>query len=511
MNKIYYNNFDIFSGICYTPFVSYVLESDGHIQAKETITLDGEIFSDCISGSSGIFLKQKNLINNFSKNFSNFKILENSQTIYSCDYAVIKSIDFDESNYAYVVPFSIEIDCYEKDFFSGYYGVYGMENTFELEESQDQIVAIAHNVSAKGFNNHNSAIYNATNWVNTHSGLKNMPQTAFIKMNNGNEPILTELTEEINRFDGSASIKEVYQFDQAILGSGILRYVTDIKLNRTEFNIVSLKGQINMGRYGNISQARNRFKNTDFYSIASHIYRKSTLLNDLSAIPLKHSIKEKLTENTLDFDIEFNNDNGPIVVLETSASIDKGNSVSKSQFTASIKTKLSSRSGIVSARYQEVLNYFKNNFNPIQEFIKNMPNVILDYDLANFRHEQDSVKFLEKRGIIEYSCTWSINSINKFLPCYFKSISIELESGPQINDYSFVQPICSDWVAFIKGYKWKYGKASGKITVYPGNESLALQWARNLLAGHGGIKNVEIETTSPGNINFEYKYDIHTI
>jgi hypothetical protein len=305
MNKIYYNNIDAFSGISYTPFVSYSLQSDGYISAKETINLDGEIVSDCISGISGIFAKQKKLIENFSKNYSNLEIKEGSQTIYSCDNTIVTSINFEESDYAYIVPFSIEIECYDKDFFSGQYGVYELENTFDIEEQEDQSVIISHNVSAKGFNNKNSAIYNAVNWVRNNSGIAGIPQMAFIKLDNGNSPILTEISEEIDRFNASCSIRESYVFDQAVTGLGLLRYTADIQTSNKDFNTVSLQGSIDMGRYGSVEQARNRYKQLDLYSIAAHLYRKATSLNDLSAILVNSNITEDLTKNSLNFELLF--------------------------------------------------------------------------------------------------------------------------------------------------------------------------------------------------------------
>jgi len=508
MNKIYYNNKDVFSGICYTPFISYSLESDGHISAKESITLHGEIFTDCISGSSGIFLKQKNLLNNFLKNYAKLSVLENSKEIYSCSNAIIKSIDFEESNYAYALPFSIEIDCYEKDFFSGAYGVYDIENVFDLKEQENQVVEISHKISAKGFNNENSAIYNALNWVHLNSGLASMPTSAFINMANGNTPILSQVAEKINRFEGTVSIEENYIFDQAMLGNGLVRYTADINVDKKNFNTISLRGQIFMGIYGNINAAKDRYKSIDWYSEAAHIYRKSTYLNDLSAIPVKYSVKEKIVENLLEFEIIYNNDNSPLIKVETSASFDNGLSVSKSVSTASIKSKITSRSGIITERYKNVLDYFKNNFNPVQEFIKNMPSSIINYDFGNFKLIDDSVKFSEKNGEIEYSCVWSVNKINKYLPCYIKSISMDLETGPEISDYNFVQVLCADYLAFVKGKKWRYNKVGGQMSVYPGYETSALDWAFSLL-GAGRLALHTSSKSTNGNINFEYKNDFY--
>lgn len=502
MNQIYYNN-NSFEGICYTPFVSYSLESDGYISAKELITLHGEILADCESGISGIFLKQKNLLNNYSKNYSKFEIKEDSKTIFSCDYAVVKSINFEESDYAYIVPFSIDLECYEKDFFSGNYGVYDLENSFDFQEQDDQSVIIEHTVSAKGFNNKNSAIYNAVNWVYSNSGLANIPQTALINLNNGNLPFLIEVTETIDRFNGSCSITEIYAFDQANIGSGLVRYSADIKTDKKEFNTISLKGSVEMGRYGSISAARNRYKQLNLYNIAAHIYRKSTGLNDLSAIILKYSINEDLIKNSLNFTVEFNNDNSSPIQVVSEASIERGNNLLNNKYIASIRSRITYRDGIKSQRFQEVKDYFDNKYNPVTEFQKNMS--FFNYDIGLFRHTEDNVVMNEKEAYIEYNCSWSVLNVNKFLPCYVKGGDLKLEVGPRLNDYNFVPVLCPNWAAFFKGYKWAYARVAGQLTVYPGNESSALSWARTLSSQAGGVETFFSESSSEGNVSFEYR------
>jgi hypothetical protein len=505
MNTIFYNNKDAFENISYTPFVSYQMESDGYISSKEIFVLNGEIIADCPSAASGIFAKQKMLINNFSKNYANFQIKEENNSLYSCDNAAIKSIDFEDSDYAFIVPFSIEIECYEKNFFSGQYGVYDMENIFDIQEGADQSASIAHTISAKGFNNNNSAIYNATNWVYANSGIDNMPQAQFVKLNNGNAPFLVSLQEEIDRFNGSCSIKEIYSFDQAELGNGLLKYRLEIKTDKLNFNTASLVGSIDMGRYGSMSTARQRYASLDFYSIAAHLYRKATDLNDLSAIVVDHSIDEDLTKNTLNFKITYNNDNSPLVKIETRAKLDIGNDLTNTRSVASINSRITSRNGIKTKRFQDALSYFSTSFNPLSEFQKNIHGI--NYNLAHMRHESDSVTVNEKNAFIEYNCTWTIMPINMNLPCYIKGGQLKMTLTPQINEYNFVPVLCSNWAAFFKGFKWSSKSLDGQLSVYSGNESAAILWARNL-AGGFGVQRVATESSSSGSVSFQYRYEL---
>lgn len=490
MNTIHYNNKDAFSGICYTPFVSYDIESDGNISAMEKIVLEGELLYDCLSGASGIFYKQKKLIDNFNKNYSRFEIKENTKTIFSCENAIIKSIEFDESDYAFTVPFSIELECYEKNFFSGQYGVNEIENNFLIEESDDQIVSIQHLIFAKGFNNNNSAIYNATNWVYQHSGLQNMPLASFINMSNGNAPILVEVSEEIDRFNGTCSIKETYSFDQAQIGNGILRYNVDIKNDPKNFNTVTVNGSIEMGRYGNISQAKERYKTLNFYDIAAHIYRKSTGLNDLSAFIVQESVNEDLTKNSLKFNIIYNNDNSPTIKVETVAAIEEGFDLTNNKRIATMSSKISSRIGIKSQRYQDVLNYFLTTFNPLQEFLKNMPGWLYSYpdpkpffSFGDFKLSQEKVSNNEKQGFIQYDCSWTINGFNRFIPCYIKKLEMNSSrSLPQI-DYSLQQSRCTTWTAWIRGRKFETNSMNGQASTFKGFEDKAANW----IIGFNGV------------------------
>lgn len=506
MNEIYYNNVNPFQGVCYTPFVSYSLESDGHILAKESITLHGEIFSDCASGISGIFAKQRKMLSCFSDNYMPLTIKENSKAIFTCDHAIIESIEFEESDYAYVVPFTIDIQCYQKDFFSGHCGVYEMENSFRFDEQKDQSVEIIHTVSAKGFNNQNPAIYNATSWVYQNSGLSNLPDPMLVNLSNGNVPFLVELEEVVDRFEGSCSIIETYSFDQAHIGLGLLRYVVDINIDKKGFNTVSLKGSVELGRYSSMDLVRARYNQVDLYSIAAHIYRKSTGLNDLSAIKLKYSIKENLTTNSLEFNVDFNNDNSPIIQVKSEASIEKGESVMGAATIASITSKITSRDGLLNERMVAIENYFNTTYNPIIEFIKNMPTSFFDYDISLFRHVEDNVSVNKVDGSIDYKCIWNVANINRFLPCYVKGGDLKLESGPQLNEYNFIPVLCPSWAAFLKGYKWAYYKVVGKLNVYPGYENAALAWARNLpLAFFGSEETANSESWSEGSISFDYQ------
>jgi hypothetical protein len=502
MNTIFYNNNNAFENISYTPFVSYQMESDGYISSKEIIVLNGEIIADCISGASGIFAKQKKLVNNFSKNYANFEIKEKNNTLYSCENAVIKSIDFENSDYAYIVPFSVEIECYEKNFFSGQYGVYDMENAFDIQEGADQSVTITHTISAKGFNNNNSAIYNATSWVYANSGISNMPQANFIKLNNGNSPFLVSLEEEIDRFNGSCSIKETYSFDQAELGNGLLRYKIEIKTDKLTFNTVSLVGSIDMGQYGSMSAARQRYSGLDLYSIAAHLYRKATDLNDLSAVVVEYSIDEDLIKNTLNFKINYNNDNSPVVKVETRAKLDVGHDLANTRSIASISSRITSRNGIKTKRFQDALSYFSNNFNPLSEFQKSIYGV--SYNLAHMRHESESVTVNEKNAFIEYNCVWTIMPINMSLPCYIKGGQLRATLTPKINEYNFVPVLCPNWTAFLKGYKWASKSLDGQLIVYVGKESEALSWARAFAAGYSVLR-VKSESSSSGSVSFQYR------
>ena len=453
MTKIFYNNKDVFSGISYTPFVSFDQKFDGWWQSDKTFVLNGEIVS-CGTGYSQMLDKQANLVKNFSENFKNFSIKQDDNILFSCDYACVEGIKFDESNYTFSVPYSVEIKAHDRDLFSGQYYVTDPVNSFNFIENRDQTVSIKHNVSAKGLVSSVPAIVNAKNWVYSQSGWKNAPLTNFINMNVYNKPILVSISEEINRMDGSYSLNEEYSFDQANTGIGILKYSVNIGYDLFNFSTASIKGNILAGINGSIDSIRDRYKSLDLWSLTFDIYSGCTNLGDLNKIYLSSGVSEDLSNKEISFSVEFNNDNSPLIFVKSNS--EYLNSLDGEDDNAKLSATIMCRAGNLQDRLALVDGYFNSKFNAITEFKKNIDTVFyngpsdlrVQYNLSEFKLVSESIKRNNNDASIAYECEWNIKKENINLPCYIRDLSYSVAKSYSREEYDINTDVtCEEQVA----------------------------------------------------------------
>jgi|694.fasta_scaffold31050_3 hypothetical protein len=448
MNEIWYNNKNAFSGICYTPFVSFNRESDGWWQSIDTFNLEGEIVG-CGVGFSGMLLKQQQLVSNFAQNFKNFQIKEDNNIIYNADNVIIRDISFDESNYAYILPFTVNVEVFDPLSFSGKHFVTNPVDEFVVEENNNRSVNISHSVSANGVTNKNAAIYNARNWVYSRTGLNNFIKPAFINIHDNNLPTLVSISEFSDRLNGTYSIKEDYIFDQANIVTGIIRYSNTINKDLDNFTTVSINGSIEGGLGNNIQNVRNQYKTLDLWSLAFDVYSGCTNNGDLNSFYLTSGVNENLQSNTIEFNAVFNNDNSPIIAVKSTASFNLGYDIQADQDSAEMVSEITCRVGNQSERYTRVVDYFNTKFNPLNEFIKNIDEFNNnDYNLSYFKLAQENVTYSESASKIIYKCNWSINKINTVIPCYIKSLTYGITKSYSLQQYEFKQPLCSEWSAY---------------------------------------------------------------
>jgi hypothetical protein len=448
MNEIWYNNKNAFSGISYLPFVTVNRESDGWWQAIDTFSLEGEIIG-CGSDFSGMLIKQSNLINNFSQNFKNFQIKEDNNILFSADSVVVREIKFEESNYAYILPYKIDLEVFDPFSFSGQYYVTRPVDEFKIEEDGDGIVKIVHEISADGITNNNSAIYNAKNWVYSRTGLNNFVKPLFISMHSYSNPTLISMSETVDRLGGKYSVVENYLFDQKNIINGTIRYSNVINKTNDNFTTVDINGQIYGGLGKNLQYLRNQYNQLNLWNLAFDVYKKVTKNNDLNSFYLTSGVTEDIQRNTLSFNITFNNDNSPIINVNSTASYVLGSDIDSSEDVASLASEITCRVGNQEGRYAKALDYFNNNFNAIDEFNRNMQDFNNnDYRLTYFKLKEDSVTHNEAAGKITYKCSWNINKINENIPCYIKTINYTINKSYSLQQYEYKQPLCKDWNAY---------------------------------------------------------------
>lgn len=322
MTKIYYNNTDIFSGLAPTPLVELSEEPIyyGNLWGiAETITLNGQITGKCETFED-LVNKQNTLLSRLGPHFRTLSIVDISDMstdyIYNWPVCKIKNVEFVQSTYSQLLDFSISFECYDSGKFEGYYGVLDPTNEISFNEEGNGLVTLSHKCSARGINTKNAgtgALLNAKNYVSTISGWSSISGfvPAFVSGHSGATPILVSLNENIDRFNNTYSVEEVWSYDPAVISSGILRYETSLSSGVEDGTVqVSLNGSIQGGLNGSISSLRSRYSSTNFFNIASGVMLDfcSELLN---VTELTSEVTEDATSNTIEFAKSYDNNLQP--------------------------------------------------------------------------------------------------------------------------------------------------------------------------------------------------------
>lgn len=306
MVKVFYNGNDVFANIAPTPFFGideeFINYRDrwGNIR---NINLEGFITGEC-EDFNFFVNKQNTLVNRFASDFKTFEIKEDDVSIFSGQYVKINSINFEESVYNGIVPFSVELSCYDEDFFTDFYGVVEPQNTTQYQEQRDGTVSISRSFSARGFNtNTNTALANAISYVSSITGIGSLIAPQFITANTSTL-LPRNITETIDRLNSVYSVDIDYLYRKNASSSSILSYTVDISYSE-ENGIygVSLRGNINAPIGYSFASLRNEFSSfkSSIYSLAATKFVEITNFNYLNNIPDNFSIDENELENTINF------------------------------------------------------------------------------------------------------------------------------------------------------------------------------------------------------------------
>jgi hypothetical protein len=313
--EIFYNDNPVFSGLCPTPLVSReesFVRYGSRWANLETLSLDG-LLTGCPNFSE-MLARQAVLLEAFSKNYQSFDIQESGQNVFHRDVVFVKEISFPDSKYAYILPFSISLECYPQDFFSGFYGVLEPKNSFDFSQNGDDIVGISHNISAVGFNTSSSssnALQNAINFCNTHSGLSNIVPPNFISSGGLSNSVLKTVSMNVDRLNSSCSISESWEYDPVLGGTGLLRYNSSFDSGSERGTVqVNLNGTLIGGHNVELPSLRQRFSTLDFYQISNDLY-SNFFEGTLNTTELSLSIDEDPFTNSISFSYQFDNDPRP--------------------------------------------------------------------------------------------------------------------------------------------------------------------------------------------------------
>jgi len=457
--QLYYNNTQIFAGQP-TPMVE---REDNMVRYGErwaeqtTITLNGQI-TGCIKDYSSLIAAQQRLIDLFSKDFQEFRVEENGNLVYSQPFSVVKGgITFGSSNYAGLVPYTITLESYPEDLFSGFYGVLEPRDSWSYQEQEDRKLLITHTVGARGFNtngNISDAIDNAKAFVQSRTGMSPANYPTFIQIPSGVFPCLTRIRSIPNRMNGSYSLELQYEADLMGNSPGILRYTTEFDCDPLNGrSTVSVQGQYE-GCFGSdIQDLRDRYNSFNIYEEALNTYQESTSYSDLNRDYLVSGVTEDPYKKTLNFNVQFDNFTGASVFLDYKVNINSGdNDITTVEFEGNIRSR-----GDIKTRWQRVSGYYQSGIDMFglanNEYI-----AFGGIDPLNETPLTSGVTLNEYAGEISTKATWD----NKEIPVDgFLNFTYSLSYTPALEKVvakplatNLYGPICADrWYVVDLGYK----------------------------------------------------------
>lgn len=302
INYIKYNSYQLTEP---TPLVELSRENvynNNHLGYIDNINLKGQLTGNFIQLQTG----QSGILNIFNQNFGLFEIYEAFdrvslfQKIYEKSGIVVRSISFDEAPYNGILGYTIQLTSMAM---SG--NVINPVNQYNFTENKDKTISLSHTISAQGINTANyptksNALENAIAFVNSNTGLSNVPTVKFIS--GGNSPFyLQTISESIDRLNAIYSIDETYSSSLLNTGvSGVLKYSFDISSGVESNSInLSIKGTYKGPLGGNFNNLRNSLNITN---LVSGIYT-----GYFNPIPIQYNISENTGENLINFDYSFDN------------------------------------------------------------------------------------------------------------------------------------------------------------------------------------------------------------
>lgn len=239
-----------------------------------------------------------------------------AEKIYENSGIIVRSINFDDANYAGIVDYSVELNSVR---LSG--NVTDPANEYSFSENENKTISLSHNVSAKGINtslnpNKSNAIDNAILFVRSNTGLANVPTTKFIS-GQSNKFYLQSFNESIDRLNGIYTVQENYISNLLNTGlSGNLSYTLDIASGAESNSIqISLRGEYKGPKDGNINNLRNSLNITGLITGSYSGY--------YNPIPIQYNITENTGENLISFDYTFDNINLPNPYYKYDSSINR--------------------------------------------------------------------------------------------------------------------------------------------------------------------------------------------
>jgi hypothetical protein len=293
---------DVIDPIMYGPNGNYISQKDINFWFLNVPGYGSPYRTDGFLNSQTLF-QDWSLQNGYYPNPPTGKV-DYYKKIYENSGIIVKSISFDQSNYAGIINYTVELNSMTV---TG--NVIDPTNEYSFTENEDKTISLSHNVSAKGINtslnpSKSNAIDNAISFVTKYTGLANIPTTKFISGVN-NKFYLQNFSESIDRLNAVYSIQENYT--SSLLNtnlSGNLSYTLDVNSGANSNIIeINIKGDYKGPRGGDINNLRNTLNITGLVSgLYSGYFNK---------VPVQYNINENIAQNLINFNYSFDNVNLP--------------------------------------------------------------------------------------------------------------------------------------------------------------------------------------------------------
>ena len=322
---IFYDGADLFSGIGPTPLISRNFEPVRYgvgFVAKETFTLNGLITGDmhldnfCENSYVQLINKSNTLFNRLSKDFKEFEIKQNGDSLFKKNFAKITSFELDEDKTTIIKPYSITFETFDERYFFESFGVLDQSDEIQYSEGKDGQISISHSVSAVGFKTSISPLQNAINYVAEKCVLGDEIATSKIARNGAiQKPVLISIEEQVDRLQSSYSLVKKYVCDSKAPNSGcVLNFSVETSYDeQSGIYSTSLSGSIQGGldedndNLTNMEKIREAFSKLDLYNLTNSFFTKKYSLS-LNPNMLNFKLDENEVELSLSFSCSFDSD-----------------------------------------------------------------------------------------------------------------------------------------------------------------------------------------------------------
>lgn len=304
MSTIYYNNIFIISGQP-TPLVSRVstpyFDGNGCRLGETNIyQLNGQCTGCSFTKITGAM---ELVTSAFSRDFGDLVISDDNGYTVTGSGCKVNSINFPQSFEVGIQDYVVEVETRPATYFTNL-GIIEKKNDWSVSQDTDGNFAINHSIYAKGINTapqYDNALANAKNFVLTLSGWNMPPLFPFFIT--GFSGSLDSQTESINRMEATYALNEVYIGNT---GKVFRTIATDLTSGDDGIITVSVNGLLRIGKAENIQLLRQELSGIDIYGIATGAYDTYRGVSGLMPFPLSSGVEENYPENSLTFDVSFN-------------------------------------------------------------------------------------------------------------------------------------------------------------------------------------------------------------